>query len=326
MTLRGKKIGKNTKKYKNKNGISGVYSITNVNDGLVYIGESFNIEERWVSHIDELEKGKHHNKKLQTDWNTYGKENFKFEILEKLELEFICDGLPHGYKKCVLLIKESEYMNKYDSYNNGYNAEYTVDEILVGNKDKELLNYLVNCIHIYKNNDNRIPDSICNYLQSKTDTYKFKPRERNKCKVEDLTDTEKTLIKLGLYDIEQFTNNYTITEHELDILDIEDFKSEIISSTRRKLSQKSFNELIPFAEYLSLKLNNILESINNNKLDDVYDLLSSNELVEVLNIYKNTYDSFITTRPRKTPLSIQGVLNNVKIIKMTEKNFNDIWG
>ncbi|HJG97322.1 MAG TPA: GIY-YIG nuclease family protein, partial [Romboutsia timonensis] len=169
MPLLGKTMNKNTKKYKNKDGISGVYSITNMKSDIVYVGESFNIEERWMSHIDELKKGKHHNKRLQTDWNIYGKENFKFEILEKLELEFICDGLPYEYKKCVLLIKEAEYIDKYDSYNNGYNAEYTVDEILVGNKDKELLNCLVNCIHIYKNNDNRIPDSICAYLQNNTD-------------------------------------------------------------------------------------------------------------------------------------------------------------
>ncbi len=63
----------------------GVYIIKNVINNKFYIGSSFNIINRWESHIRELKKNKHKNKYLQRAWNKYGEENFKFEILELIE-------------------------------------------------------------------------------------------------------------------------------------------------------------------------------------------------------------------------------------------------
>lgn len=54
----------------------GIYKIENTTNGKVYIGESFNIKNRLQQHLDELESNNHYNKKLQHDWNVYGKENF----------------------------------------------------------------------------------------------------------------------------------------------------------------------------------------------------------------------------------------------------------
>ena len=66
---------------------SGIYKITNLKNGKFYIGSSKDIERRWWEHTNELDKNIHINKKLQNAWNFYGKDNFKFEIIEELKNE-----------------------------------------------------------------------------------------------------------------------------------------------------------------------------------------------------------------------------------------------
>jgi len=75
----------------------------------VYIGSSININERIKSHKNCLLKNKHHSIKLQNTYNKYGIEAFIYEVIE------YCDNIE-------LLSKEQEYIDLYDSYNNGYNC------------------------------------------------------------------------------------------------------------------------------------------------------------------------------------------------------------
>lgn len=63
----------------------GVYKITNSVNGKLYVGSSKDIDNRWKQHIDALEKGEHGNTHLQNAWSLYGKNNFKFEIVEECE-------------------------------------------------------------------------------------------------------------------------------------------------------------------------------------------------------------------------------------------------
>jgi len=49
----------------------------------VYIGRSLDIKARWEEHKMLLNNNIHHNIELQNDWNTYPKECFKFQILER---------------------------------------------------------------------------------------------------------------------------------------------------------------------------------------------------------------------------------------------------
>jgi group I intron endonuclease len=89
----------------------GVYSITNILDNKRYIGstkKSFN--SRLRQHINKLNKGNHHCLHLQNAWNKYGEENFSFTIEE------VWDG------KSNILDREAFYIEKYNSYLNGYNA------------------------------------------------------------------------------------------------------------------------------------------------------------------------------------------------------------
>lgn len=63
--------------------MKGIYLITNIKNNKQYVGKSKDIEKRWKRHINELNKGVHHNLDLQKEWLEYGGvDNFTFKILE----------------------------------------------------------------------------------------------------------------------------------------------------------------------------------------------------------------------------------------------------
>ena len=61
---------------------SGVYAITNTVTGEQYVGLSDSLTNRQRIHWSALQRGKHHNKRLQTAWDAHGAEAFRFDILE----------------------------------------------------------------------------------------------------------------------------------------------------------------------------------------------------------------------------------------------------
>jgi group I intron endonuclease len=83
----------------------GIYKITNPN-GKIYIGQSTNIEERWL-------KGHKHNsgsgKKLKNSFIKYGWENHIKEDIEECLIEELSD-------------RETYWMEYYDSYKKGLNS------------------------------------------------------------------------------------------------------------------------------------------------------------------------------------------------------------
>jgi len=64
---------------------SGIYKITNIINNHCYIGSAVNIQKRWTCHLSKLNKNEHHSQHLQSAWNKYTKDKFKFEVL------FYCD-------------------------------------------------------------------------------------------------------------------------------------------------------------------------------------------------------------------------------------------
>ncbi|MFC7439557.1 GIY-YIG nuclease family protein [Laceyella putida] len=88
----------------------GIYAIRNKANRKVYVGQSIHIQNRFKQHLAALEKGNHHSKKLQEDFDKFGPEQFTLEILE------IC-------KRDELDQKEIEWINKFDSLQNGYNVQ-----------------------------------------------------------------------------------------------------------------------------------------------------------------------------------------------------------
>ena len=65
--------------------LSGIYLIENRIDGKRYVGESKYIGKRMKVHLQELVSNRHHNIHLQRAVNSYGIEQFKFDIIELCE-------------------------------------------------------------------------------------------------------------------------------------------------------------------------------------------------------------------------------------------------
>lgn len=63
----------------------GIYKITNITNGKVYVGSSDDIYYRWSQHKANLPRNKHHNPHLQSAWKKYGEANFKWEIIQDCE-------------------------------------------------------------------------------------------------------------------------------------------------------------------------------------------------------------------------------------------------
>lgn len=90
--------------------IGYIYFIINNTTNQRYVGKTIGIKKRKRDHFNKLNSNKHINKKLQLAWNQYGQDNFSFEYIEfSLQDEM------------ELNQKEIFYIDKYDSYNNGYN-------------------------------------------------------------------------------------------------------------------------------------------------------------------------------------------------------------
>lgn len=63
----------------------GIYVIQNLVNDKMYIGSSINTRKRKNRHFSELKRGVHKNRKLQSSYNKYGKDNFSFRQLETVE-------------------------------------------------------------------------------------------------------------------------------------------------------------------------------------------------------------------------------------------------
>ena len=61
---------------------SGVYTIRNLLNGKVYVGQANEFEARWRIHIHELRTGEHRSPHLQRSWDKNGEECFEFRVVE----------------------------------------------------------------------------------------------------------------------------------------------------------------------------------------------------------------------------------------------------
>lgn len=88
----------------------GIYKIENLKNGKIYVGSSVNLESREYKHFWMLNRNEHDNEYLQHSYNKYGRDSFKFEIIEE------CD-------ENLLIEKENHYIDIYKSntLDYGYN-------------------------------------------------------------------------------------------------------------------------------------------------------------------------------------------------------------
>ncbi|MFT3912062.1 MAG: GIY-YIG nuclease family protein [Ferruginibacter sp.] len=66
---------------------AGVFQVTNMANGKIFIDSSVNLDKIWNRHLAELKMGGHRNKALQEDWIAFGENNFKYEILSEIKEE-----------------------------------------------------------------------------------------------------------------------------------------------------------------------------------------------------------------------------------------------
>lgn len=84
----------------------GIYKITNLINGHCYIGQSIDIQRRWIKHRNYPLKSS--NYPLYRAFEKYGIQNFNFEILEECDVNELDN-------------KEIAYIKQFNSYFNGYN-------------------------------------------------------------------------------------------------------------------------------------------------------------------------------------------------------------
>jgi group I intron endonuclease len=86
---------------------SGIYLISNVANGKLYVGSSENIPNRWCDHIKPLRRGCHPNRYLQNAFNKHGENSFRFDVIEFCELrDYHID--PCGYTDDIRYLTDRE--------------------------------------------------------------------------------------------------------------------------------------------------------------------------------------------------------------------------
>jgi group I intron endonuclease len=100
----------------------GIYKITCIPNGKIYIGSSIDVHRRWKLHKTHLNTGKHNNKYLLRAFQKYGKESFMWEVIEECSQD-------------VLWEREQYYLDMFQPFDEkGYNSARVVKAPMTGKK------------------------------------------------------------------------------------------------------------------------------------------------------------------------------------------------
>lgn len=213
---------------------SGIYIITNLMNGKMYVGSSKNIYNRYHAHLSRLKNNKHISKHLQSSYNKYGIDNFIFEVIE------YCDQL--------------ELANREQYYIDGLNPEYNkrLDatsniNVLISSQAKEKISkslkdkYKSGIIKAYRQNHNWRPvlqyDLEGNFIKEWdciADAEKF-----YKTDVSAIGRACRDLfrISLGYYWRYKIDNNYSLK------INIENYKKLILEDIRSNKIKRFYNTI-----------------------------------------------------------------------------------
>ncbi len=93
----------------------GIYRLYHKESGRSYIGQSVNITSRKSQHYHQLKKGVHGIKRLQADYDKYGKNAFEFEILVECAKEDL-DKYEMHFHQTYILEGKGLYSDIYKMY------------------------------------------------------------------------------------------------------------------------------------------------------------------------------------------------------------------
>ena len=69
----------------------GIYKITNLDNGKMYVGQAVDIKKRWREHTLALNKNQHDNRRLQNSWNVHGEDRYEFSVIEECDIDELDD-------------------------------------------------------------------------------------------------------------------------------------------------------------------------------------------------------------------------------------------
>ena len=114
----------------------GIYKITNLKSGKVYIGQTNNFERRWNHHKTSLEMNNNNNRLLQEDYNKYGALAFEYSIIEYCNDKETRLQLEHKYILQYGGVGNNSLYNLQDIDN--WNSDYQKQQIINYNKQRIL--------------------------------------------------------------------------------------------------------------------------------------------------------------------------------------------
>lgn len=139
----------------------GIYKITNIKNGMFYLGGSKDINKRWNQHKRDLSKNRHHSIHFQRAWNKHGENNFLFEIIETTTEK-------------ELIKKEQYYLNTLKPWKNriGYNLSKN-------SSGGDILSYHRNKKNIIKKIKSSMKERIRNLNEDQRKKIWSRPKEKN---------------------------------------------------------------------------------------------------------------------------------------------------
>jgi hypothetical protein len=96
----------------------GVYQITNLANGRIFVENSKNLNAIFNRNLFQLRGGLHQNEGLQRDFKQYGEEKFVFEIIDQLDPK---EGSNYDYSHDLKALEEIWLEKLKPSGEKGYN-------------------------------------------------------------------------------------------------------------------------------------------------------------------------------------------------------------
>ncbi len=117
---------------------SGIYKITSIASGKIYIGCASNVRTRINGHLYDLRRDKHYNSYLQRAWIKYGEENFVFEIVEKCDINDLHAKEHYWVNELNCLDRTIGYnLKPTDPNGNSIHSEETKEKLRTANKGQK---------------------------------------------------------------------------------------------------------------------------------------------------------------------------------------------